>query len=232
MKTSKANNESHYEFYLNDLFKQLVPITDGIFVDVGGGTGQTLFKLGNIKQAYCFEPLATNEFIKEAESMGHTVFPVCLSDSTGIVTLRFKKDCQSVASIIQGFRPTEFYNESRQVIVVKGDDLFQDVQIGFLKIDAEGSELEVLKGLQKTIERDMPFILFEILPNFLAFDNQPLSDEIIRFRDSRIAEMNDLLRGYSLYRLSPKGKQPIERLEAPPGPRLENINHLAVPCNL
>lgn len=232
METNEPDNKTHYEDYLDELFEQVVPTTDGIFVDVGGGTGQTLLKLGKSKQAYCFEPFADSELIEVASSLGHTVFPVCLSDTTGIVTLWFKKDCQAIASIIPGFRPEEFYDDSKQVIAVKGDDLFRDTKIGFLKIDAEGSELEILRGLHQTIQRDMPPILFEILPNFLAFDGQPLPTPIIEMRNQRIAEINDLLRGYEFYRLSPTGRQPIESLVAPPGPRLENINHLAIPCVL
>lgn len=42
-----------------------------------------------------------------------------------------------------------------------GDEL-NLTNIGFIKIDVEGYELEVLNGLKNTISRDMPYILIEI----------------------------------------------------------------------
>ena len=43
---------------------------------------------------------------------------------------------------------------------MKIDDVVGD-RVGFVKIDVEGKEISVIKGMNKTIERYRPFILFE-----------------------------------------------------------------------
>lgn len=54
--------------------------------------------------------------------------------------------------------------------VVTLDALLGDMRVDFLKIDAEGMELDVLAGAARTIARDRPVIWIEIQrPNILAF---------------------------------------------------------------
>jgi len=73
------------------------------------------------------------------------------------------------------FRITDDNDESiLKINCVKGDGLNLD-NIGFIKIDVEGHELSVLKGLKNTITNNMPIIFIEIQ----NFDNNP--DEKIRF---------------------------------------------------
>jgi len=48
------------------------------------------------------------------------------------------------------------------VLVNKGDNLIENKNIDFIKIDVEGSELEVLIGLQKIIKKNHPLFLVEI----------------------------------------------------------------------
>jgi FkbM family methyltransferase len=46
--------------------------------------------------------------------------------------------------------------------VVRGDELLSRRRIDFLKIDVEGMEIDVLSGLQQTIEEQKPFIFVEV----------------------------------------------------------------------
>lgn len=61
-----------------------------------------------------------------------------------------------------GFRDDSFYKWSKPILAMPGDDLSID-DISVIKIDVEGSELEVLQGLIETIDKFSPFILFEVL---------------------------------------------------------------------
>jgi len=54
-----------------------------------------------------------------------------------------------------------------------GDHFLRDEKVDFIKIDTEGLELKVLRGLPSTIARNKPAIFVEVenrnLDNFLAF---------------------------------------------------------------
>lgn len=58
-----------------------------------------------------------------------------------------------------------------EVEVVKLDDQFADVDIdlGFLKVDTEGTELDVLNGANNLIEKHSPTCMIEIYPKFDKF---------------------------------------------------------------
>jgi len=51
------------------------------------------------------------------------------------------------------------------VPVRTADDLLDGRQIDFVKIDVEGAEMQVLTGLQQTIDRDRPILAVEIMPD-------------------------------------------------------------------
>lgn len=52
-----------------------------------------------------------------------------------------------------------------QVDLVRGDDLLLDEEaVDLVKVDVEGFELGVLRGLQRTLERHRPIVLAETLP--------------------------------------------------------------------
>ena len=46
--------------------------------------------------------------------------------------------------------------------VATGDDLLGDQPVHFIKIDTEGFEIKVLRGLQRTINRDRPTMYVEV----------------------------------------------------------------------
>jgi hypothetical protein len=73
------------------------------------------------------------------------------------------------------FRITNDIHESKLKINCKNGDELKLENIGFIKIDVEGHELSVLKGLQNTIKQNMPVIFIEIQP----YDDSP--DEKIQF---------------------------------------------------
>src|ERR1700688_1827981 len=99
--------------------------------------------------------------------------------------------------MVKNFRPESFYTEDRYVCVRKGDELISELQVtsvSAIKIDVEGAELEVIEGLLDMIGAKRPFIVFEVLNHFLAVTGDKLDDQHIRFRESRIEKMEDILR--------------------------------------
>ena len=74
-------------------------------------------------------------------------------------------------------------------------------EVGFIKIDVEGHECEVLRGAVETIQRERPHLLVEV-------------------RDHHLSEIRTLLSGFGYYETT---------LQALGGPKGAQGNHLFVP---
>ena len=83
-----------------------------------------------------------------------------------------------------------------------------------VKIDVEGAELLVFKGMQRLIERDKPFFIFEIDDSFLR--------ELGATADEQCCFLTEL--GYGLHRIVERGE--LEPISTPPTDR---CNILACP---
>ena len=82
-----------------------------------------------------------------------------------------------------------FFVEGGHVPMVTGDSVLKhDEPIGFIKLDVEGMEVDVLNGLKRTIKRWRPTILIEIwdwkTPQFIRWltdERYELIDELRRY---------------------------------------------------
>lgn len=146
----------------------------GSFIDVGANVGQSLldFLCAPARSSYLgFEPnltccrhLAT--FIAENRADGCRVIPAGLANRNGLGTLyRLGGDVDSGATTLKALRPRG------QVIaepccLFRLDDLsaqLAEPEIALIKIDTEGTELEVLQGMEATICQKRPWVLCEVL---------------------------------------------------------------------
>ncbi len=171
------NNIFISEFWMIDLFKILIPLKHGLFIDVGANTGQTLIKLKSIdsKIEYLgFEPNPScvyylKELIKVNSFRNCDIIPAGIFSHNGIKYLYSFQDSNidSSASIIQNFRNQKVYNSSC-VNTVNFETVENDTNllstVAIIKIDVEGAELEVIKSLQSCIEKYRPIVVIEILP--------------------------------------------------------------------
>ncbi len=181
------------------------------FVDIGFNLGQTLLKVKSISELVNyigFEPnphciFYINQLIKANHFSNIEVFPVGISAKSAILTLNLfsEQDDDSSASIIENFRGKKGIKKSINVPVFSFSDLkiTSQGQIGLIKIDVEGAELEVLNNLLSTIESDRPFILIEILP---AYTKENAS------RINRQNEIKDILAqlNYAIFRIVKKNE--------------------------
>lgn len=89
-------------------------------------------------------------------------------------------------------------------MVAAGDEALAavgDEPIGIVKIDVEGGELEVLRGLQGTLARHRPLVVCEILP---TYDENTEGGSMRRARvDASVGLMQGL--GYVMGRVSHDG---------------------------
>lgn len=140
----------------------------GVFVDVGANIGYftklASSVVGKTGGVFAFEPMpaALNLLrLNSALLSNVTIFPLALSNKKGTATfyVRKKGDTSSLSHDLSA-KPV-------QVTVSTLDDLLaEQPRIDLIKIDVEGSELEVLHGGRTTLSRCRPIVYFELLPCF------------------------------------------------------------------
>ena len=145
-------------------------------LDVGVNVGQTLlsFKASFPEGVYRgFEPIPASVFyvqnlIKKNSITDSVVIPAGLSDVTGIVKIYVSSNYPtgSGSTMSLGIKSLKKKTAS-YAAVYRLDELYEKLEIGgvdVIKIDVEGSESLVLKGAVSTIQKFLPPIIIEILP--------------------------------------------------------------------
>lgn len=134
-------------------------------VDVGANKGTYSYFMARLaRQVYAFEPNPKMfAVLRRTVARNVAAMPLALSNRSGATTLRVpygRKGVSNQGSSLSAAKPMEHFIplavESRRL-----DDLGL-ADIGFIKIDVEGHEREVLEGAAETISRDRPTLLIEI----------------------------------------------------------------------
>lgn len=135
-------------------------------VDAGANKGTYSYFMARLSQhVYAFEPNPKMfDILKKTASNKITVSPIALSNRSGSATLRVPMSASggysnqgaslSATKVSGRFAPVE--------VATQRLDEFNLKNIGFLKIDVEGFEQEVLEGGRETIGRDKPVLLIEM----------------------------------------------------------------------
>jgi len=131
--------------------KDLVQLENEVFVDCGAFTGDTiqdLFSKVEPLKVYAFEPDENNYRILKDNFEGKQV--LCLqkgafSKKTTLFFVGGNADASKIAD-----------DGDIQIEVDTIDNILQGQQATFIKMDIEGSELEALKGAEKTIRQFHP----------------------------------------------------------------------------
>jgi FkbM family methyltransferase len=133
-------------------------------IDVGANNGVYAWWLSRLSaHCYAFEPNPI--FQSDIQASGRNITPSCvaLSNITGTARLFIPSDARTGAEMtgLATLRDGQ-HGEGREVEVVLAPlDSFSLPPIGFIKIDVEGHEMEVLEGALATIKRDRPLLLIE-----------------------------------------------------------------------
>ncbi|HZM16853.1 MAG TPA: FkbM family methyltransferase [Candidatus Krumholzibacteria bacterium] len=224
---------------LYPLLAWLTHCRKGTFIDVGANIGQTLLVTlvaGQLHRYIGFEPssccCAYLHRLLELNGLRHCqILPVGLSDRVRIAELHYNVDYDVCASTTPGFRPKAFFQSREHVVLMPGDEVLRRCEldeIGMIKIDVEGGELEVVRGLRETIARHKPILLLEVLPylhletdarvfpEITTAERQDIVAERKRRTEALEAFVRDL--GYGLYRIEENGDltpTPWMRAEGP-----------------
>ena len=232
------------EPWLDLIFKSVLQCREGAFLDVGANLGQTMFKilaLDSTRRYIGFEPqiaccLMTQSFLDENNIKDFSILPVGLFNVNRIMKIHGgHTGYEAIASVVQGFRPDSFYSSDRYVCLRKGDDVVAELGLASvcgIKIDVEGAELVVFQGLEATIEKTQPFLIFEVLNHFLVVTGNKLDDRTLTFRQSRIENLEQLLRhrSYEIFNILPGNQlSRIHRIQPPVSDDLSLTNYIAAP---
>ena len=196
------------EVWMCQLLERIISIKRGAFVDVGVNLGQTLVKLRTVDptmEYLGFEPnpkciYYCNALI-EANNFKHCrLVPVGLFNEDTVLELNLYSEggIDSAASVINNFRPDQRVYQKIYVPVSRFDTVNHVLGItsmGFIKIDVEGAELEVLESLQTSIGLHRPILLMEILPcytkeNTFRIHRQEKIEAILKQLDYRIIRIH------------------------------------------
>ena len=139
-------------------------IKNGTIIDIGSNIGNhSLYFLleRGAKYAYCFEPAKeTFDILKKNMEINHLenstkLFNVGVGANSGSACVSMSKEKNTAYTQIS-------LNKEGDIKVIAIDDLGIKEKINFIKVDVEGFELEVLKGMIKTLEKDKPTMMIEI----------------------------------------------------------------------
>jgi FkbM family methyltransferase len=134
-------------------------------IDAGANKGTYAYVIaGCARHVFAYEPNPKMfDVLRRTAAHNVTASPIALSDVSGQATLRVPLGSKGHSnqrgtlrdlSGADSFTPVKV--EARRI-----DDLDLS-DIGFMKIDVEGFEAAVLRGAEKTIDRDRPNLLIEI----------------------------------------------------------------------
>ncbi|CAN5345224.1 hypothetical protein BH23BAC1_BH23BAC1_50830 [soil metagenome] len=187
------------------------------FIDVGVNLGQTLLKVKSVNPVINyigFEPnpaciFYLNELIALNNFQNTEIIPVGISNRTTILKLNLFSASlvDSSASMVEGFRNESTVTKTIHVPVFRFSDInkYKEFEIGIIKIDVEGAELEVIKGFKDKIIADRPILIVEILPAYETDNAQRV------LRQEEIQKILNELR-YAIFRII-KNKHDFIKIE-------------------
>ena len=140
-------------------------------LDVGAYKGvYTYFISKYSRMVYAFEPNPKSyKILKRTVDKNVKVLPYALSDKSSYNFLKIpkgKKGYSNQGGSIRNVKLDKNYGKLK-IETKKIDDL-KLKNIGFIKIDAEGVELKVLKGAKKLIKKYKPNLLIEIEERYIS----------------------------------------------------------------
>lgn len=173
-------------------------------LDIGGNIGLQSIRMslsvGNTGKVYAFEPLnylqekfRKNMALNKADNV--TLLPFALSDTESESEFRINENAWNQGT----FSLHNSQGITKQTVSIKIADDLPEIKelhsLALIKIDVEGFEYQVLRGLSNTLQKHKPRIIFEYDSNYWAATGQS------------IANCSGFLQsmGYKLYQITPVG---------------------------
>ncbi len=193
----------------------VVPKHDAVAVDVGSNDGTSVALISKflpISNIICFDPIREPRIPRNMRNQVRFM-KIALGDSVFRQTIHTPLIGRSLLTQYSSFHKESLVFqlthdlgiEPGRVTILRTEVEVQtldqhDLSIFFLKIDVEGSELSVLRGATKTVERCRPIILVEI-------QNAEVYKQIKEFMDSLGYENGVFTHSRLLWILGPQSSQ-------------------------
>jgi FkbM family methyltransferase len=217
-----------HEEYMVAVLRRILESGPGVFVDIGVNIGQTLAKVLGIdrNRAYLgFEPQISccynvDQFLRLNDLRNAAVLPIALSDCNRMLTFQSHGQFDEMAGLVTGGEDQASRRNVNFVPARIGDEVLRELgirDICAIKIDVEGAELSVMRGLRETLRDGRPSVIFEVLPNFHGRTERIMhpSAECARNQasaDAVCALLNDV--GYDIFQIDNSGGETrIDRFE-------------------
>ncbi len=218
----------------------------GAVIDVGCNIGhfmQLCLLAGRTRRYVGFDiSLAccsyVERFIQDNRLPAHQVFAVGLSDRTGVQHYLTDGAFDVCASLCRESHQAGRFTGSGAVMTERGDTILAAMnldEIALIKIDVEGAEPQVLRGLRKTISRARPYVIFEVLSYAHFLSQQGDRDDLRAVAEQRrrnALEIDRFFRqhDYLIYRLQDEGGLEPRPTVDPEGYSDDtSADHLALP---
>jgi len=171
-----AKELAHHAYNNRDEIKKIEYLLskDDIVLDVGACVGyHTLIFSRLAKKVYAFEPSPYNFALLEENMKDMTnviLFNFACSDMVGFADLYITKEEEErgINSGMNRLYESQWWNTQEKTavktIALDTWPALKDEKITFVKIDVEGWELQVLRGLADIVEKYRPKILLEFHP--------------------------------------------------------------------
>lgn len=164
-----ARTRNFFEKDILDTIAKMLPSPrKGIFLDIGSNIGNhTLYLFQNnlIQLAYCFEPIQDTFRILEKNISINKLQNKVMLFNVGVGESRGTAQIASYSKENTGMSQLKISNDG-SIPIIAIDDIEFDYDISFVKIDVEGFELNVIKGMLGTIKKYKPTLFIEIRDQF------------------------------------------------------------------
>lgn len=193
--------------YEDEIYKLInISLKPGfVAFDIGANIGIQSIRMsscvGPAGKVFSFEPInylqskfRQNVTLNNCENI--TLFPLALSDNEATLTVNIDHQVWNQGTFSLGGKNTA---GEPQEIIVKIADNFEQIKtierLDLVKIDVEGFEFHVLRGLKHTLIKHKPRVIFEYNRNYWDKTDQKLADCL-----SFLKELN-----YMIYRITEVG---------------------------
>ena len=154
-----------------------------------------------------------------------SIFPCGLSDQTALLLLHVsgKKATDAMGSFLPDAMPERVLDRKKYAAVFNYADIdtFIEEPIAFLKIDVEGAELEIVRGMAVAIRRDKPIVVIELLPIATLTARH---EETVALLQSLDYDIFSIIRNPGRHWA---GLQPVDSFVFPDNPKISE--YLAIP---
>lgn len=160
-----ANQKQYFEF--PELYRAGTAFIDGGCLNCQDDFTFSAWCNDTYSYIMAFEPDPDNyrrclDFLNKSHIRNLQVIEAGLAKTTGKVV--FSSNANG-GSYIQENKPSNVFPREKKQIIVKTyalDELVDEREVGFIKLDIEGAEWDALHGAQRTIMRDKPFLALSV----------------------------------------------------------------------